>query len=1373
MTTTSPRASVRTLARKLGALLLAASHLGAQAAPTLPQVVAGQASFSQQGNVFSITNTPGTIINWQRFDVGAGEITRFIQQNSDSAVLNRVLGQDPSRILGALQSNGKVFLINPNGILFGQGARVDVNGLVASTLDIANADFLAGRKVFQGAASAGAVRNDGTIATPSGGRVYLVAPDVENRGIVSAPNGDVVLAAGHRVQLVDAGDPDLHVVLSAPADRAVNLGQVIAQGGRIGIYGALVNQRGLVSADSAVRGAGGRIVLKASGSTVLEAGSVTSAAGSGGADGGAIHLLGAQVRLDGDARVDASGAAGGTVLAGGDWQGGGATVRAQQTVLAADASIRADGLGGQGGSGNGGKVVLWSDGATTARGSISARGNGAGAGGMVETSGHDLDAAGLRVDARGGAAGKAGTWLLDPHDIEVTAGGTAAAGDVATPGAGASGGVTRIAPATLVASGADVVLQARHDLTISSALDAKGSVRAQAGNDIHVDAAVTSRDGDLDFRAGHAFTLGANGALRSDNYIDIGADRMTLDGAVGTAGVQAPVLTLTSSDASRPIVVGSGSGSGNAGSLWLDAASLGRLSAGAYEINLGNSRHLAPLRIDAALNLSSHLVLDNAGAILIDAPVDLGSAPGSRFVANLYGAENLIDVGAPLRASASVLLQGDRIRIGDTVTVLDGGVTLRPASTATAIAVGGADEQPGFAIGTAALERIRAGTLTIGGLEGASGGLTIAGAADLSGIRGAPERIVLDAGAGALQVDALLAVPATLVLQSTSTIADGAGGALVAGALAVRGGDVALDGQHGIGTLAGSSAGGFQVAARTGLTVGNVDGIDGVTAANGTVRLDTTGSLALNADVRGLAASLSAAGIGGGGTVRASTVTLRSSAGIGATTSPLHTAASTLSAWNAGSGTRPINIANQGALVLASAVQEGADNGGAITVDSVGGLTVPAYVADTGAGVAGGDVRTGSGDISLAAHSPLTIEGRVTTDSGNVRLEAGNGGTLTIAAGALVKSQSGNVDLVAGATQIAANSISVSSPDKLHLPASALASCIANPDGAGCAQVLAQAVQACVADPSQSFCSAVLPTIAQCVAEPTRAGCQVVLPTIAQCVAEPTRTGCQAVLPTLAQCVAEPTRTGCQAVLPTIAQCVAEPTRAGCQAVLPTIAQCVAEPTRTGCQAVLPTIAQCVAEPTRTGCQAVLPTIAQCVAEPTRAGCQAVLPTIAQCVAEPTRTGCQAVLPTLAQCVAEPTRTGCQAVLPTLAQCVSEPTRAGCQAVLPTTAQCVAEPTRAGCQAVLPTIAQCIAEPTRAGCQAVLPTLAQCVAEPTRTGCQAVLPTLAQFVAEPTRAGCQAVLPTIAQCVAEPTRAGCQAVLPTLAQCVAEPARAG
>src|SRR4029077_21200439 len=99
--------------------------------PVGPVVVNGQAAFASQGKVLSVTNTPGAIINWQQFSIGASEATRFIQQSAASSVLNRVVGVDPSILLGTLQSNGRVFLINPNGILFGAGSRLDVAGLVA------------------------------------------------------------------------------------------------------------------------------------------------------------------------------------------------------------------------------------------------------------------------------------------------------------------------------------------------------------------------------------------------------------------------------------------------------------------------------------------------------------------------------------------------------------------------------------------------------------------------------------------------------------------------------------------------------------------------------------------------------------------------------------------------------------------------------------------------------------------------------------------------------------------------------------------------------------------------------------------------------------------------------------------------------------------------------------------------------------------------------------------------------------------------------------------------------------------------------------------------------------------------------------------
>ena len=1282
--------------RRLGALLLAACYCATGfAAPTLPQVVAGQATFNQQGNVFSITNTPGAIINWQSFNIGAGEVTRFIQQNADSAVLNRVLGQDPTKILGALQSNGKVFLINPNGILFGQGARVDVNGLVASTLNISDADFQAGRKRFQAGAVAGSVRNEGTIATPSGGQVFLIAPNVENTGIVTAPNGDVILAAGHSVQLVDSNDPDLRVELSAPAGQAVNLGQVIAQGGRIGIYGALVNQRGVVNADSAVMGANGRVVLKASRAVALDAGSVTRAAGSAGADGGTVQVLGRQVDVAAGANVDASGRNGGTVLVGGDWQGGGSAMRAQDTSVAHGAIIRADGSAGVGG-----KVVLWSDGATTAQGIVSARGSAAG--GMVETSGHALDVDGIAVDASGGK-GKNGTWLLDPYDIEVVAGGTANANDVKTPSGGVSTGVTRVAPATLTAAGTDVVLQAQHDLTVTDTLDAAGSVRAQAGNDIRVNAQV-SAGGDLDFRAQNAFTLGANGLLKTGNYIDVSANQITLAGNIAGSG-QLPILTLTSADPGRAISIGTGAGS--TGALSLDAAALKRLSGSLFELNVGNSAHTGTVSVDSALSAATNVVLENAGTIHIGAPVDLSANAASRFIASQYANGGLIDVAGNVKASASVLLQGDRLAIGATVAADK--VKLQPNSAGTHITIGGTGQSDGFALGQTALSNMQTNDLTIGGLAGGWGGIDVDGAASFAGAK-----LTLDAGAGELAIKAPLNAIGMVALASNLGIYERDTGIVRSANVALRGGQVVLTGANEIGTLSGSASGNlFHVVNQGSLRIGTVDGISGIAAPNASVQFVSGGLLTLDAGIAGGAdAALDAAGIAGRGLLQAGTLALKSSAGIGTTTTPLNTRTGILTASNQGANSLPINIANTGPLVLRRAVQDGEGNGGAIAIDSVGGMTVPAFDVTSGAG----EVRTNSGDISLTTHSPLTIDGRVATTSGNVRLLADNGGAVTISSGARVMSVSGNVSVTGGSTQIAADSISVSSPDKLQVntngtgtptPTPTLDACLANRRTAGCGPVLAAAVQACTTNPSGPRCGEILPTYETCSAQPTAPGCAPIIKehdAITACMADPKAPGCATTLPVYDVCKTAPSTYGCAVVIKehdAVTACIADPKAPGCTTTLPPLDQCRADGSAYGCAAVLARAKfdACLANPSGAGCGDVLPKLDVCKLTPSLEGCTQVLALGFQaCLANPHDASCSGILPTLTQCQGNSKLPGCDVVLPTLAQCIGSPSLQGCDVRLPSLAVCAAAPATAGCEAVLPTASFCSTHPGDAAC---------------------------------------------------------------------------
>ena len=167
-------------ARLLSAVLISAITWTAHANPSGASVVSGTVTFSQpNASTLNITNTPGAIVNWQQFGIAQGELTRFNQQSAASAILNRVTGQDPSQILGQLQSNGRVFLINPNGVIFGQNAVIDTAGLIASTLNISNDDFLNGRMHFEDLANNAAILNQGFIHTSNAGEVVLVAPTVE------------------------------------------------------------------------------------------------------------------------------------------------------------------------------------------------------------------------------------------------------------------------------------------------------------------------------------------------------------------------------------------------------------------------------------------------------------------------------------------------------------------------------------------------------------------------------------------------------------------------------------------------------------------------------------------------------------------------------------------------------------------------------------------------------------------------------------------------------------------------------------------------------------------------------------------------------------------------------------------------------------------------------------------------------------------------------------------------------------------------------------------------------------------------------------------------------------------------------------------
>lgn len=258
-------------------------------------------------------NAPRAILNWQQFNIAPGEVTRFVQPSASSMALNRIWDQSPSQIFGSLQANGSVILLNPNGVMFGPNAQINVNGLIASSLNLSDENFLNGVYRFEGSAIAGAVRNAGTIETAAGGFVYLLAPNVENNGVIRTPEGTITLAAGTTAYLSDRSDGRGFLVeVTAPQGEALNLKDLVADGGRVNLYGRVVNHAGLIQANT-VRENNGRIELVASEQVNLKSGSRIEAKGDdeGVSDGGSVLVLAdkntGRTQFEAGAVIDASG----------------------------------------------------------------------------------------------------------------------------------------------------------------------------------------------------------------------------------------------------------------------------------------------------------------------------------------------------------------------------------------------------------------------------------------------------------------------------------------------------------------------------------------------------------------------------------------------------------------------------------------------------------------------------------------------------------------------------------------------------------------------------------------------------------------------------------------------------------------------------------------------------------------------------------------------------------------------------------------------------------------------------------------------------------------------------------------------------------
>ncbi|TRL31504.1 GLUG motif-containing protein [Rhizobium straminoryzae] len=437
---TPPLAQRRTLRRQMlcqtalagavglsGGLFMPGAAARADSLPVAPTVVAGSATIRTGGNEMTVNQSShNAIVNWNSFSIGAGHGVTFVQPDTSSAILNRVNGSTASTIAGRLSGNGQIYLVNPNGIAITPSGKIKAGGgFVASSLDIGDDDFMAGRRTFSGTDRAGSVVNEGEIAVGSGGYAALLGRRVRNDGLVSVPLGRVGLGAGQQATLDVSGDGFLQVAVPDPTagedPLIVHNGRLSADGGRIVISAATareaarqaVNIAGVTEAKS-IGGRNGAISIGGGeGGKVSIRGKVDVSSGTG--KGGSITVSGRDVALSG-ATLDASGReGGGAVRVGGNRKGAAGLQTAATTSVDAASVIRADATG----SGTGGQIVIWSDLATNYAGTLSARGKGSGAGGEAEVSGKaGLDFIGA-VDLSA-ESGVFGNLLLDPYNVTIS-----------------------------------------------------------------------------------------------------------------------------------------------------------------------------------------------------------------------------------------------------------------------------------------------------------------------------------------------------------------------------------------------------------------------------------------------------------------------------------------------------------------------------------------------------------------------------------------------------------------------------------------------------------------------------------------------------------------------------------------------------------------------------------------------------------------------------------------------------------------------------------------------------------------------------------------------------------------------------------------
>ncbi|EJQ2143701.1 filamentous hemagglutinin N-terminal domain-containing protein [Salmonella enterica] len=643
--------------------------------PTGGQIVGGQGSISTSGNQMTIhQQTQNMATNWHSFDIGKNNTVQFVQPNSSSVALNRVTGASGSQIMGTLKANGQVFILNPNGVLFGKNARVDVGGLVAATKNISTTDFMKGQYTLSGSGNPGAqVVNQGSLTTSKGGYIVLAGERVSNSGTVTTPSGKTILAAGKTVtlQLDNGGLTSVSVNGSVVNALVENQGLISATNGQVYLtakgqdmlLNTVVNNSGTVEAKG-LANRGGEIVLNGGDSGVVsQSGHLLADSQTG--QGGKITLEGQNIHLAGGSLTTATGkTGGGEVYVGGGWQGQDSHIKnASKVVMDKAATVDVSATE----NGNGGTAVLWSDDYTNFRGTVLAKGGAkSGDGGRVETSSHrNLQASGA-VDASA-RAGHGGEWLLDPTDVTIV-------------GAGADTGID-----SATADGTDIFTP-----TASGGQILNSSIVNQlnAGTSVTVKTSGTDTDGEtgnITVNANIIKTAGTDAKLTllADNNISTG-DNVSIGATTGKLN-----LDLLAGNTTNNASISLGKFiniSLNGGDLLADAGNSasgvsltftnnGKIKGGNVTLNL--SRGLGGYAYN--VNADNDLTINGSVTGSTGWGAVLGFTAGGKLAMNSPGSISL-QANDPGNGGGRVLISGDK---GVTLNAAAGTVTLNAVKAAT------------------------------------------------------------------------------------------------------------------------------------------------------------------------------------------------------------------------------------------------------------------------------------------------------------------------------------------------------------------------------------------------------------------------------------------------------------------------------------------------------------------------------------------------------------------------------------------------------------------------------------------------------------------------------------------------------------------